>query len=248
MTPSEQTNTFTTSDSWPDPDVETDGKSDAITGELIVIRVLLAEDHKIVREGTRQILEQADTIKVVGEAETGAEAVRLAGELRPDVIIMDVSMPELNGIEATQVIKARHPKINILILSAHKDDHYVFPLLDAGANGYLLKTIGSDGLIQAINAVHAGETVLDPQVAGKVVNRLKHRQVFFSEDIQEGLTERELEVLRAVAYGKTNKEVGERLCISPHTVQVHLRNIFGKLGVKNRIQAVVYAREKDWID
>ncbi len=213
-----------------------------------VIRVLLAEDHKIVRQGTRQILEQADHIQVVGEAENGTEAVRMVSELRPDVVVMDVRMPELNGIEATKAIKARHPGVKVLILSAHKEDHYVFPLLDAGANGYLLKTVGTQGLLRAINAVQAGETVLDPQVAGKVVNRLKHRQAFFSEDIEEGLTERELEVLRAVAYGKTNKEVGERLCISPHTVQVHLRNIFGKLDVRNRIEAVAYARDKDWID
>ena len=110
-----------------------------------------------------------------------------------------------------------------------------------------MKTIGSEGLIQAINTVHAGDIILDPGVAGKVVHRLKHKQAFFAEDMTEGLTEREMEVLRAVAYGKTNKEVAERLCISPNTVQVHLRNIFAKVGVKNRIEAVAYARQKDWL-
>jgi DNA-binding NarL/FixJ family response regulator len=211
------------------------------------IKVLLVDDHKIVREGTRQIITQEDQLTVIGEAANGADAVQLAGELRPDVIVMDVRMPDMNGIEATKAIKARYPRTKILILSAHKEDHYIFPLLDAGATGYLLKTVGGERLVQAICAIHSGETVLDPEVAGKVFNRLKHKQAYFSADLREGLTQREMEVLQAVARGKTNKEVGERLCISPHTVQVHLRNIFAKLGVKNRIEAVAYAREQDWL-
>jgi len=211
------------------------------------IRILLAEDHKIVREGTRQLLEQAPELTVIGEAADGEEAVRLAAELRPDVVVMDVRLPGLNGIEATKAIKENHPDMPILILSAYDDDRYVFPLLDAGANGYLLKTTSGAELARAIRTVQAGETALDPHIAHKVVERLVHRQRYQGEGMTEGLTEREMEVLQAVAQGRSNREIGEALFISPHTVQVHVRNIFGKLDVNNRIEAVAYAVRQGWI-
>jgi DNA-binding NarL/FixJ family response regulator len=211
------------------------------------IKILLVEDHKIVREGTRQLLEQASDLTVIGEAADGQEAVRLATELRPDVVVMDVRLPGLNGIQATRAIKAQHPNISILILSAHDDDRYVFPLLDAGANGYLLKTTSGAELAQAIRTVHAGETALAPHIAHKVVQRLTHKQHYQSEDMVEGLTEREIEVLQAVARGNSNREIGDALFISPHTVQVHLRNIFGKLGAGSRVEAVAYAIRQGWI-
>ena len=211
------------------------------------IRILLAEDHKIVREGTRQLLEQAPELTVIGEAADGEEAVRLAAELRPDVVVMDVRLPGLNGIEATKAIKENHPDMPILILSAYDDDRYVFPLLDAGANGYLLKTTSGAELARAIRTVQAGETALDPHIAHKVVERLTHRQRYQGEGMAEGLTEREMEVLQTVAQGKSNREIGEALSISPHTVQVHVRNIFGKLDVNNRIEAVAYAVRQGWI-
>lgn len=211
------------------------------------IRILLAEDHKIVREGTRQLLEQAPDLTVIGEAADGKEAVRLATELCPDVVVMDVRLPRLNGIQATKEIRDQHPDMPILILSAYDDDRYVFPLLEAGASGYLLKTTSGSELAQAIRTVRAGETALDPHVAHKVVNRLTRQQHYRSPEMMEGLTEREIEVLQAVAQGKSNREIGEALFISPHTVQVHVRNIFGKLGVSSRIEAVAYAVRQGWI-
>jgi NarL family two-component system response regulator LiaR len=211
------------------------------------IRILLVEDHKIVREGTRQLLEQASDLTVIGEAADGEEAVRLATELDPDVVVMDVRLPVLNGIEATKAIKVQHPDMPILILSAYDDDRYVFPLLDAGANGYVLKTTSWAELAQAIRTVQAGKTALDPHIAHKVVERLTQRQRYQGKGMAEALTEREIEVLQAVARGKGNREIGKALSISPHTVQVHVRNIFGKLGVSSRIEAVAYAVRQGWI-
>ncbi len=206
------------------------------------ITVLLAEDHDIVREGTRQLLEKARDLDVIGEAGDGESAVQLAGALQPDVLVMDVRMPKLNGQEATRRIKADHPEIRVLILSAYEDDQYVFPLLEAGADGYLLKTAKGHELVGAIRAVHAGRKVLAPSITDKVISRLAngprgHRP----DEMMEALTERELEVLQAVAGGKSNKEIAEQLFLSTNTVQVHLRNIFGKLGVGSRTEAVTQA-------
>ncbi|MBI3976995.1 MAG: response regulator transcription factor [Chloroflexi bacterium] len=212
------------------------------------IRVLLAEDHDIVREGTRQLLERAGDLSIVGEAGDGEEAVRLAERLRPDVVVMDVRMPKMGGLEATRRIKGRHPTTKVLILSAYENDEYVLPLLEAGADGYLLKTTTGAELAQAIRTVHAGRTALDPLVAGKVVSRLTSRQHGYrAEGMAVALTGREVEVLQAAARGMANKEIAEALCISSYTVQVHLRNIFGKLGVDNRTEAVTYALAQGWI-
>jgi len=205
------------------------------------IKILLAEDHKIVREGTRQLLEQYPDMEIVGEAADGLEAIRLAGELHPDVVVMDVRLPRLNGIEATRTIATRFPLIHILILSAYDDDSYVFPLLEAGASGYLLKTASGSELAEAIRRVIAGETALSPRITAKLVDHLGKRGSRRAAELSPRLTEREMEVLRATAAGQPNKTIAGNLTISPQTVQVHLRNIFLKLGVGNRSEAVAYA-------
>ena len=213
----------------------------------MAISILLADDHKIVREGTRQLLEQSDDLIVVAEAATGEAAVQLCEELRPDVVVMDVHLPGINGIEATKLIRSKYPLIRVIVLSAYDDDRYVFPLLDAGASGYLLKTTSGANLADAIRSVFKGEMVLDPQISDKVLSRLTHSRMYRAGVMSEGLTERELDVLRLVARGMSNKEIGEVLGIATNTVQVHLRNIFGKLAVGDRTEAVAYAIRQGWI-
>jgi DNA-binding NarL/FixJ family response regulator len=214
---------------------------------MSTVRVLLVEDHKIVREGTRQLLEEGAEFIVVGEAADGVEAVEMAERLQPDVIIMDIRMPRLSGIDATRQIKEHFPNIRILILSAYEDDCYIFPLLEAGAGGYLLKTSSGRELQMAIRTVMQGETALDPRIAHKVVQRMNRKQLYRSDNMCEGLTEREMEVLRVAALGKSNKEIAVMLNISTGTVQVHFRNIFGKMNVSGRTEAVTYAIRQGWI-
>ncbi len=214
---------------------------------MSAIRVLLAEDHCIVREGTRRLLERLPDVEVVGEAADGRESARLANALEPDLVLMDVCLPGLNGIEATRLIKAHRPATRVLILSAYADDHYVFPLLEAGADGYLLKTATSNELERAIRAACAGEMALDPHLVGKVVARLNQHRTGHAEAKKEGLTEREIQVLQLAAHGKANKQIGEALSLSPYTVQAHLRNIFAKLNVTDRTEAVAMAVAQGWI-
>jgi DNA-binding NarL/FixJ family response regulator len=214
---------------------------------LDAIQVLVVEDQQLIREGIRMLLERAPQLTVVGEARDGDEAIRLTAELIPDVVLMDVCMPGVNGIQATKVIKAVRPSLPILALSGNDDERYVFQMLDAGATGYLLKSTTGAELIRAIGIVHAGGTALDPSIASMVVNRLKNKQLSNYGDRFEGLSQRELDVLQIAANGKSSKEIGQALYISPHTVQAHLRNIYTKLEVGSRAEAVAYALRQGWI-
>ena len=212
------------------------------------IKVLLAEDHVVVREGTRELIQHEPDMEVVGEAGDGEEAVELTTKLRPDVVIMDIAMPKLNGIEATKQIKALHPATVILILTAYDNDQYIFALLEAGAAGYLLKNVRSRELIEAIRAVYAGESVLHPTVARRVISHLVSPAPSHTEArVTELLSEREMEVLKLAAKGISNKEIAEQLFLSPRTVQSHLGNIFNKLGVASRTEAVLYGLRKGWL-
>jgi NarL family two-component system response regulator LiaR len=211
----------------------------------MAIQILLVDDHKIVRQGTRQILEQFDDLTVIAETSNGEDAIRLCKELQPQVVVMDIHMPGMNGLDATRAIRMRYPTVQVIILSGYDDDRYVFPSLDAGAIGYLLKTASGEDLANAIRSVSQGDIVLDRHISERVRSRLsKPRR---ANGLSDTPSEREIEVLRAVAQGKSNKEIGELLNITTNTVQVHLRNIFSKLGVNDRTEAVAHAIRMHWI-
>ena len=212
------------------------------------IRILIADDHAVVREGTRRILEQEPDMEVVGEAGDGEEAVNLATSLKPDVVIMDISMPKMDGIEATRLIKAACPTISVLALSAYDDDQFVFSLLEAGAAGNLLKSVRGRELLDAIRAVYSGESVLHPSIARKVLNRFVSASGKPEGKEPSGmLSDREMEVLKLAAKGLSNQDIAEKLCLSIRTVQGHLGHIFNKLQVGSRTEAVVRALKEGWV-
>ncbi|OGO42913.1 MAG: DNA-binding response regulator [Chloroflexi bacterium RBG_16_57_9] len=212
------------------------------------IRVILADDHAVVRKGIREFLEEDGDIQVVAEAADGAEAVALTAQHQPQVTVLDIQMPRMNGIEATRRIKAEHPQVRVLILTAYDDDPYIFASLQAGASGYAMKTADSSELVRAVKAVARGESALDPVVARKVVERVAGgaRRVA-GEAAVEPLTEREIEVLRLAARGDTNRAIGRSLGISDRTVQGHLANIFAKLRVNTRTEAALKAVRLGWM-
>lgn len=206
------------------------------------IKVMIADDHALVREGTRQLLDGRPGLKVVGEASDGEEAVELARQLRPDVILMDIAMPRMNGVEATRRIKEACPSASVLILTAYDDEQYIYALLDAGAAGYLLKNVSGEELVRSVQSVAEGESVLHPAIASKVFKRATGGGSAAEAGAEiDALSEREITVLALAAKGLSNKMIAKQLDLSDRTVQVHLSNIFSKLQVASRTEAVISA-------
>ncbi len=198
-----------------------------------MIRILLADDHALFRQGLKSLLESEPDLRVIGEAQTGREAVRYAADTKPNVILMDIQMPELDGVRATQSILEINPSANVIILTMYRQDNYVFEAVKAGARGYLLKDADASELIDAIRRVFEGDTLLDPEMAKNVLEDFKVKR--------ESLTDREAAILRLLAQGSSNQEIALKLNISEKTVRNRLSEIFAKLQLNNRTQAALYA-------
>ncbi|MCX7791192.1 MAG: response regulator transcription factor [Chloroflexaceae bacterium] len=206
------------------------------------ITVLLIDDHRVVRQGLRDFLELQEDIEIVGEASSGEEGVQLARELIPDVVLMDLVMPGIDGVEATRQIKAASPNTRVIVLTSFADDNKVFPAIKAGAISYLLKDVSPEELAHAIRAAQRNEAVLHPEVAARLMQEFSAPRP--DEAPVEQLTPRELEVLRLIARGKSNKEIAEALIVSEKTVKTHVSNILSKLHLADRTQAAIYALRK----
>ena len=210
------------------------------------IRVLIAEDHAVVREGTRQILAAAEGIEVVGEAEDGQRAIELMALLKPNVLVLDLRLPKVTGIEVARRLETEAPNTRVLVLSAYDDDDYVFAAMDAGAAGYLLKTAHGDEVVSAIHAIARGEVVLQSVIAAKFLR--SHGNVRSNGDYyDEKLTDREMEILRLAALGLRNKEIAERLHLSQRTIEGHLSHTFTKLNVGSRTEAILHGAARGWL-
>ena len=228
--------------------------TDAIEGESLrddfelKARILLADDHPMLREGIRRLLERQPGFEVVGEASNGEEAIVLTRELVPDIVIMDIHMPKVSGLEATKQIKAEYPTVGVLVLTVHDEDEYILGLLQAGAAGYLVKTVYGEELVQAIRSIKSGEFVLHPVAAQRLLAAAANLALdpVRINDVTE-LTERELQVLKLAARGMSNKEIAIDLDIGIRTVKGHLVNIFGKMRVGSRTEAVLVALKKGWV-
>jgi NarL family two-component system response regulator LiaR len=208
------------------------------------IKVLLAEDHTVLREATAELVDHQPDMEVVGQVGSGEEAFNLVMRLKPDVVVMDIAMPRVNGLQATRQILTECPEVKILVLSAHQDAEHVIPLLEAGAVSYLPKTVSLNELLEAIRATSRGESVLPPAVASVVV---KHLADDLPEAGREALSLREMEVLRLVAQGLTNEQIAHQLHLSPRTIEAHLTHIYNKLDVSSRTEAALLAQRRGWI-
>ncbi len=206
----------------------------------MVITVLIVDDHAVVRQGIRAFLATQPDIQVVGEAASGEEALRLVEQLVPDVVLMDLVMPGMDGVEATRRIRRVSPRTQVIVLTSYHDDDHIFPAIRAGALSYLLKDVGPDDLADAVRRAARGEAILHPRVAARVIQELHGAAREDASPFAE-LTERELEVLRLIAEGLSNAEIAERLVISEKTVKSHVSNILSKLHLADRTQAAVYA-------
>lgn len=203
------------------------------------IRVMIVDDHNLVREGLKAVFEQGDDIEVVGEAGSGEEAIQLVDRLTPDVILMDISMPGMNGIQATRQIRETHPEARIVILTMLDQEGYVYEAIKAGATGYMLKSTSSDELVTAIRAVHDGKALLHPDATAQLLKEFVSLAENKAKDY--GLSNREMEVLQLLSEGNTNKEIAKALWISEQTVKTHVAHIFDKLGTSDRTETVAHA-------
>ncbi|MFL6414859.1 MAG: response regulator [Bryobacteraceae bacterium] len=209
------------------------------------IRILIADDHGIVRQGLRSVLSRDPLFEIVGEAADGLETVTLAGETSPDVLIIDIAMPELNGIEAASRISKQHPEIRIIMLSMHSDETYVLRALNAGAKGYLLKDSAEVDLVRAVHAVYRGKPFFSPDIAQVLLeDYMRTLQQKNLQDSYDLLTDREKQVLRLLAHGKTNKEAAASLDVSPNTIETHRNSLMKKLNLHNTAEIVLYAVRK----
>lgn len=213
-----------------------------------MLRILLVDDHEIVREGVKLLVNSQSDMKVVGEASNGEIAVKKTGELHPDIVLMDVSMPELNGLKATKRIGRLYPNVKILTLTRHTDDGYLQQLIQAGANGYILKQSAPNELINAIRVVGEGKSYLDPALTEKVMGGYIRQSTALSNAGKVQITNREAEIIRFIAWGYSNKEIAERLQLSVKTIEAHKSNSMKKLGMKSRIDIVRYAILQGWME
>ena len=211
------------------------------------IRVIIADDHALIRQGLMKVLSLESTISVVGEAENGREAIDKAVSLSPDVILMDINMPKVDGIEAAKEIKRIKPEVAVIALTIHDQEAYLVELIKCGVSGYVLKDVRPDELVRAIHQVHAGESYIPQVMMGKVLKELNRLSTAAQEPDPDKLTPRELEVLQEVALGLSNKDIAEKLFISEKTVKNHLTNIFQKCNVTDRTQAVMHGLKQNWI-
>ena len=212
------------------------------------IRILVADDHTLLRNGIRALLEDEQDIVIVGEAEDGREAVKLANQLRPNVILMDIAMPLLNGLEATRQIKREHPEINVLVLTMYDHEEYFREMLEVGASGYIIKRAAASELVSAIRAVFNGEAVLSPAITRLLLEDYLSRDIHREEDDPNALSSREREVLQLIAEGKTSREIAEILNLSVKTVQSHRTSLMQKLDLHDRGDLIKYAIQKKIIE